>query len=162
MRIRLFLFFLLVLVFAQQAFAKAGNCTDKDESTRPDCPHAIEFFEKLQKALHDNDRKAVAAMAHYPLRAEYGKAKSVRTKQELLAHFDEVFDAGVRCALLNAKKEDVWGNWQGFTVADGAVWFDALIPNGQKAEIKVPDSWQHYPMRLITVNHAGTHNCDAK
>jgi hypothetical protein len=64
------------------------------------------------------------------------KSAFIRNKQQLLANYDKVFDPVMRCAVLSAKKEDVWGNWQGFTGTSGALWWEAS-GRSEKAPFKI-------------------------
>jgi hypothetical protein len=81
-------------------------------------------------------------MVQYPVLVQLnGKKAHVRSREEFLSNYDKIFDAGVKCAILKAKKQDVWGNWQGFTVSNGAVWWEA---NG------ISDS---APFKIRTVNN---------
>ena len=125
-----------------------GNCTHPDPATRPDCPAAIAFLAKFQDALKRNDRRAAAALVHYPLLVTAGGKKHIRSRAELLTAFNSVFNAQVRAAILSATADDVWGNSHGFMIGRGVIWFDG-IPGNQPA----PAGGQaKYPFRLITVN----------
>jgi hypothetical protein len=118
----------------------SGNdiCTT---SSRPDCRQSVEFFDKLQTVVGKDDRSSVASMIHYPLRVRlHGKNAVIRDKAQLLRDYDSVFDSPVRCALAHANRADVWGNWQGFTVASGVMWWERSHS---------PTS----PFRLIAVNN---------
>lgn len=77
----------------------------------------------------------------------------------LLKHFDEIFDKGVRCEIAGAKDEDIWGNWRGFTIGDGATWFDGLIATTEKANSKSPDFWTKGTFKVITVNNDAYYPC---
>jgi hypothetical protein len=146
----------LVLTFSILAFGgSSGNCAQIDDSSRPDCTGAIAFFARLQNALKNDNRQAIASMVNYPLRTTlHHKNIRIRDRRELLSHFNEIFDSGVRCAISNSTDEDVWGNWQGFTIRRGEVWFDAIIPSGAHPDVKAPDYWMKYPFAIITVNNA--------
>jgi len=87
------------------------------------------------------------------------KAAMIRNRKELLTRFDEVFDPDVRCGILNASDKDVWGNWKGFTIGDGVIWFDGVIPSGEKPDVTAPDYWTKYPFKIITVNNGDKHHC---
>jgi hypothetical protein len=155
-------FFLLVcgVLLVGHAFAQEGNCTKLDESSRPDCPAALDFFRHLQTALRNNDREAIASSIRYPLLTNtHHKKTYVADQKQLLAHFDEIFDSLVRCVILNASEKDVWGNWRGFTADGGAVWFDSIIPRGEKPDTTTPDYWKKYPMKIITVNNDAFYSC---
>jgi hypothetical protein len=142
------------------ASAQEGNCTKLDESSRPDCPAAVEFFHHLQTALRNNDHEAIASAISYPLLTNtHHKKTHIADRKQLLAHFDEIFDSAVRCVILNASEKDVSGNWRGFTVDGGAVWFDVIIPRGERPDINAPDYWKKYPMKIITVNNDAFYSC---
>ena len=71
----------------------------KWECTLPDCDQAKAFFTKFQGAINADQRKDVVAMVSYPLRSNRnGKSTVIKTKADLLAQYDTVFDAGTRCA----------------------------------------------------------------
>ena len=87
---------------------------------------------------------------------------NIATSAKLLQHFDEVFDKGVRCETAEATREDVWGNSQGFTIKDGAIWFDDLIPPKGKIDLKSPDLWTKGTFKVITVNNYSYYPCLGK
>ena len=133
---------LLLFLLATGSFASAQTATElcKDNS-RSDCPEAIGFFQRLQDALRDDDRGAVASMARYPLRVRLnGKGTLLRSKRELLQNYKKVFDAAILCSILRAKRTEVWDNWQGFSITHGEIWWERR--NAPNARFK-----------LITVNN---------
>ena len=138
-----------------------GNCTQIDNSSRPDCPSAIAFFGRMQTALKNHDRQTLVSLIHYPLLTTLNHKKArIRNRRDLLSHYDDIFDAGVRCAILNSASKDVWGNWRGFTIDGGDVWFDAIIPPGDRPDIKAPDYWTRYSFAIITINNGyGEEHC---
>lgn len=145
---------LAIFLSPSSAFPRDGNCTQKDNSSRPDCPRAIAFFGRVQSALKRDDRRSLASMVNYPLRANLkGHRVYILNRDELLSHFDELFDDGVRSAVLKATREDVWGNWQGFMIGHGAIWFDAIIPHGEEPDPKAADYWAKYLFKIITINN---------
>src|SRR5215472_2164314 len=123
------LFWLQVLCVVALLALLAG-AQEKPECTLPDCDQAKAFFGKFQKAVDANQKQEVAALVRYPLRSYHnGKASVFKTKAQLLAGYDTVFTPGVRCAIQTANVSDVWGNWRGFTISAGAIWWDRDIPN---------------------------------
>jgi hypothetical protein len=139
---RLFLIALVHFLLLPACFAQAKDDPCQAQYARPDCHRAVAFFLKLQEAFRHDDRKAVAAMVAYPLRVQLnGKPAFMRSRQQLLANYDKVFDPVIRCEVLAAKKEDVWGNWQGFTIRGGELWWEA---SGMA---------DNAPFRVITVNN---------
>jgi hypothetical protein len=143
------------LAHAQQKEATStGNCTHPDPATRPDCSGAIAFFVKFQDALKRNDREAVASLVHYPLLATAGGKTRIRSRAQFLASYDRLFSPKVRASILKATADDVWGNYRGFMVGRGVIWFDRIIPGNKSApEDSAPDATK-YPFKLITVNPA--------
>jgi hypothetical protein len=137
---------------AQQSNASTGNCTHPDPATRPDCPAAIAFLAKFQDVLKRNDRKAVASLVNYPLLATAGGKTHVRSRAQLLANFDRIFNPQVRAAILKATADDVWGNVHGFMIGRGVIWFDGIIPRNAHPDPSAPDYWKKYPFKIITVN----------
>jgi hypothetical protein len=146
---------------AGSARAQVGNCTQIDGSSRPDCPRAIVFFRDLQSIFREGDRPKVAALVDYPVQVSiHHKPLIIRDQTQLLAHFDQIFDKGVRCTILNGDEKEVWGNWRGFTVDGGSVWFDDIIPRGETPDIKVQDYWTKYPFKIKAINNAVYYPCD--
>jgi len=79
-----------------------------DSSTRPGCPGALTFFRSFRSALQKNDRLTVASLVSYPvLTSIRHKRVRIRNRTQLLAHFDDIFDGGVCCTILNATDKDV-------------------------------------------------------
>ena len=133
--------FLVVALLLSLTIPSAATANDIcNGQSRPDCAKAIAFFDEFQHALAVNDRERVASMARYPLRMLlHGKSALIRNRAELLREYDTVFDSSVLCAIQRAKRTDVWGNWQGFTVAGGPAWWEREDDNS--------------PFKLITVNN---------
>ena len=148
--------FIAIAVLCLAAFSLAqetGNCTKHEAATRPDCPGAIAFFEQMQAAVTAGDKTKLASMVSYPLRAaQNGKRIQIRTRQQFIERYSDVFNSAVVCAIKAAKSSDVWGNYQGFMVGNGAIWWDAVIP----ASVKDPqlDSGK-YPFKIIAINNEG-------
>jgi len=150
---------LLVLAIATVPLARAqqqapqGNCTHSGPATRPDFPDAIAFLAKFQDALKINDHEAVALLVNYPLLITGAAGRTrVRSRAQLLASFDGIFTLTVRNAILKATPDDVWGNYQGFMIGDGVIWFDGILPRNQAGHPSAPDDAAKHPFKLITVN----------
>jgi hypothetical protein len=138
-----------------------GNCT-KGASPRPDCPEAIAFFRTFQAALSNNDRAKVASLVSYPvLTSLRHRRANVKSAAQLLVHYDEIFDRRVRCAILAAKAKDVWGNWRGFTVDGGPIWFDAIIPAHEHPDTAGLDHSSRYPFKIIGINNDSDYRCQS-
>ena len=144
--------FLAIVCFATVALAQdAGNCTVHDASTRPDCPSAIAFFQKLQVAVKAGNQAQLASMVNFPWRiSQHGQRVNIRSRQQFLQAYPQVFTPAVVCAVEAAKASDVWGNYQGFMVGQGVIWWEQIIPASVKNP--QPDSGK-YPFKIIAVNN---------
>ena len=130
---------LVMLAVVAKAHADDAVCKD----SRPDCPQAVAFFTEFQEALKNGDRNSLSSMVRYPLRVRLnGKPAFIRSKREFLQGFDRIFEPVVRCAVLAGRAQDVWGNWRGFTISSGAIWWERR---------NAPDA----PFEVITVNNEG-------
>ena len=130
----------------------SASASEKPTCILPDCAQAKAFFVKFQQVVGDDNREAAAAMVRYPLNSyRNGKKTVIANKTQLVAKFDTVFDAQTRCALKAANIEDVWGNWRGFTISMGLIWWDRIIPNSSK-NVQSADLTK-YPFGVYGVNH---------
>ena len=133
--------------------SSVAGASEKPTCTLPDCDQAKAFFTKFQKAIDANQRQEVAGMVRYPLHSyRNGKATVIKTKADLLVRYDTVFSSGARCAITTATLDDVWGNWRGFTISAGAIWWDRIIPNS--AASVQPSDLSKYPFGVFGVNHS--------
>ena len=138
---------LLLTLLSAMTFAQ-----EKTECALPDCDQAKAFFSKFQKAIEADQKTEVVAMVRYPLRSyDNGKATLFKTKAQLMAAYDSVFTSAVRCAIQSATLSDVWGNWRGFTISTGAIWWDRDIPSSAR-NVQTSDV-SKYPFGVFGVNH---------
>lgn len=99
-------------------------------------------------------------MMEYPfLTSIEHKKVHILTRSRFLRHFDEIFDPGVRCEVLKATDDDVWGNSHGFTIKEGAIWFDDLLPPGDKTDPGSSDFWEKGTFKVLTVNNDSYYPC---
>jgi hypothetical protein len=155
--LRLWVVLAIALLSGWSAYSQDALCP---KDGRPDCPRAVAFFRQFQAALARNDRKTMAEMMEYPFLTSINKRKAhISTRTKFLQHFDEIFDKGVRCEILGATDRDVWGKYDGFTIGDGAIWFDDPIPAGENVDPKSPDFWSKGTFKVRTVNNDSYYPC---
>lgn len=98
------------------------------------------FFEKLKKAVAENDKEAVASMVKYPFKARInGKAVTIRDAVHFVADYDKVFTAKVKEAVSKQTYPNLFANWQGVMIGDGEVWFSGIDNNNTVKIIAVND-----------------------
>lgn len=137
-----------VVALAQQ---EAGNCGAENSARRPDCPQAIAFFRQMQSALNLDQPDKVALMINFPLHTTLnGKRTQIRSKQQLLNSYAQIFTERVRCAIDAAREADVWGNYQGFMIGSGVIWWDRILPT---SETHPEQNAEKYPFKIISVNN---------
>jgi hypothetical protein len=130
-----------------------GNCTAHEPATRRDCPGAITFFLQMQVAVNAVDKNQLASMVSYPVNTtQNGKRIQIRTRQQFLHKYSQLFSPAVVCAIKSAKGSDVWGNYQGFMIGGGVIWWDAIIPSSEKNPQPDPGK---YPFKIIAINNEG-------
>jgi hypothetical protein len=85
------------------------------------------FLRALQTAVAADDRKQVAAMVSYPLRAKlHGHALSIHTTQQFLSHYDELLPRATRTLIAAQTYEALFVNAQGVMIGSGQVWFSGV------------------------------------
>ena len=97
---------------------------------------AMAFIAKLQAALKDGDKQAIAAVIKYPLNIyDNGKVKETFTTAEsVLKGFSALFTPAVRQAILCTKSDADWFvNDQGLMLGNGEVWIDGWGDAAPKA-----------------------------
>jgi hypothetical protein len=103
-----------LLAIPAKLFSADGNCATGGKPARPDCARAIAFLSGIKAAFRDNVRKKIAGLIEYPLLTSLrGKKVNIRGATELLAHYDEIFDGGVRCAVFRCKRQERMGGLAG-------------------------------------------------
>jgi hypothetical protein len=143
---------LVLMGFVVFSRASIGQHTASD---RPDTPQAQAFFNRLQQLFKADNRKELAGLIEYPMLTTLnGRKTHIQNRTAFINHFDEIFDKGIRCAILESTDKDVWGNSHGFTIeyggTIGTVWFDGFrAPNDAD-----------YIYRLMTVNNGPLNKCN--
>jgi hypothetical protein len=128
-----YLLILLIVSFSTLSFSKAiqlhANVKDieipmreegKDINGRPIYEADYIAADKLQAALKNNNRQAIADLIHYPL-ARTKPLPSLRTDKEFLIHWDEYFNNANVKTILSAKAEKF--GWRGIALSNGILWF---------------------------------------
>jgi hypothetical protein len=109
------------------------------------------FLQNLQRGVRTNDRAAVLRLISYPLRVNDRRRDQnnpivhrYRNAGQVRAHYDRIFTPAVRRAILAQSYAMLWGNWQGYMIGDGTVWFDRLCLH--------PHCRPAGPVRIVTIN----------
>lgn len=91
------------------------------------------FIRDLQRAISTGNREAVLRMIRYPLRVNGSNTsgtrfthRSYRNAAAVRASFGRIFDQAVRRDILAQRYDMLWGNWQGYMIGNGTLWFDRI------------------------------------
>ena len=102
------------------------------------------FFDKLKKAVAENDKQTVASMVEYPFKARInGKSVTIRDAAHFVADYDKVITPKVKEAVSKQTYPNLFANWQGVMIGDGEVWYSGICSN---------DACEHQTVRIIAVN----------
>src|SRR5690242_3426115 len=84
------------------------------------------FLVDLQGAVRTGNRKAVANLADLPLQVNgpTGVHETYRSAKLVEQNYERIFTPPVRKAILRQHFEELFGNYQGVMIGNGAVWFD--------------------------------------
>jgi hypothetical protein len=92
-----------------------------------DAAEAEKFFRDLQEAVAKDDHGRVAAMIHYPITVRIsGRKVKVQKSGDLLKQYTLVLNRRVKQAVAQQKVDDLFVNWQGVMIGNGAIWFNQL------------------------------------
>jgi hypothetical protein len=110
-----------LVVIACPAFAQRGETlTDSDRK----------FFYELSDAIKRDDVPWLAAHTSLPITVRIdGKRTVIKTRGELIAHIDQIFDAKVKQAVSSQSVNSLFKNWRGLMIDHGAIWFTATLPD---------------------------------
>lgn len=137
----LFVFVLTTLtpVFAQQDRFSATGLGDSE---------ILNFFNKLQAVVRSNDVQAVLRMIQFPLVVNQTNGPLlINNSKQFAAVYGQVFDRSLKSEILHQSYAELFGNWQGVMIGNGAVWFTGICaPSSQPGECR--DS----RIRITTIN----------
>ncbi len=81
---------------------------------------------KFVLAVKNGDKKTVASMMAYPVRAQVaGKKRGFRNAGEFIASYDAIFTPAYRQAVVNSNPRDMSSSWRGIMLGEaGEVWLN--------------------------------------
>lgn len=107
-----------------------------------------EFFDALQKAAAARDKAALAGMIKYPFETQIaGKQVTLTSEADAVGTFDSLFSLPVLKDVTDQKWEELFVNYQGVMIGNGAVWFS---PECLDTECK-----KLGPVKIIAINQPG-------
>src|SRR5262245_60685296 len=111
---------------------------------------ARSMFETLQTALRSDDRETVAGLVEYPLRVNSaGTHRLISDHGQLLSDFASVFTSRIRQQVLAQQFNQLFVNWQGVMVANGALWFSGICDPASRA-----GTCKSTGVRIVAINQS--------
>ena len=93
-----------------------------------------EFLTALQKAVADEDKKAVAGMVSYPFKTKVGgEDKTFEKEAALVKAYDEVFTPKIQLAIRDQTYATLFANDMGVMFGSGEVWINQVGEGDEKA-----------------------------
>lgn len=119
----------LTLLFGFSPLVNAGEKILINNSTSPSPAYVTEgtnaIVIEFLSAFKTKDKKTIATFFKYPLTRDY-PLYSIDSPDELIAHFDEIFDQELTTLIENSDAQDdgVSSGWRGIMFDQGLVWMD--------------------------------------
>lgn len=108
-----------------------SSCADADQRQGQQPTEAEQtFFLQLSDAVKNGNRGWVANHTSFPLKVKIsGEPKTIKTRQEFVAHYENIFNDKVRSAIESQQPGALFKNWRGLMIGRGEVWFIAVHPD---------------------------------
>ncbi|GFN32845.1 hypothetical protein [Paenibacillus xylaniclasticus] len=98
-------------------------------------PEAFDqMFAKVQAAIAEDDKAAVAASALYPIRVNYSvnQFDRIDNAEQFIANYDQIITPSVKEALRNQKLDGLFVNANGVMAGAGQMWFGVTATTPQQ------------------------------
>ncbi|MFX3636489.1 MAG: hypothetical protein ACE3L7_21255 [Candidatus Pristimantibacillus sp.] len=92
----------------------------------------LEMFKTVKETVAADDKEKLAEYVLYPLAVNGPKPLSIENKEQLIEQYDSIFTASVKEALANQNEDDLFVNYKGVMVGNGAIWFGVEANEGEK------------------------------
>ena len=93
-----------------------------------------EFFYKLKEATRLNDKDWFAENTLYPITISRGKDKIlIKNKKKFKQNYKLLINELVKKAIMCQKFDDLFVNWNGIMVGQGAVWFESIYEGSKNS-----------------------------
>ena len=87
----------------------------------PEMEHNAQIF---YFAVLKGDKQTAARHVHYPMRINSKPVTWIHNRKGFLRVYDRIFTRKFVACIDQGIPHDMFGNWQGWMIADGAIWFD--------------------------------------
>ena len=137
----------LVLVFTAMVFALPGK---QDENRFAVAglneQETVAFFASFKEAVAKGEKRAVAGMLSYPIRATLKSGRRVRLPNSaaFIRAYDQIFYNEFKQLIANTEAKDLWAKSAGVATPRGEVWIAGIVKNP-----KDPDK---YVIKIIALN----------
>jgi len=129
----------VVLLLPLATFAQSATDVDKSiDANLGDHTQYQALFTSLQKSVAAHDAAAVAALVRYPITIKIkGHATTIRTPQQFIASYDQIFTPAITKAVTGQKYADLFVNYKGIMFGNGQVWLNGICKDPKDTSCKV-------------------------
>ncbi len=115
---------------------QASSETDLGKTAEPNVSH-------LRAALLASDTRKFASLLTYPVQVNTGSlcTASIPNAKAFIANFNQIVRGKGETAL-RSTDPDYFATWQGITLGNGSVWFDAFGDGGVTLSVFNSDAWR--------------------
>lgn len=105
-----------------------------------------QFFLSFKEAVGAGDKRRVASMVSYPIRAHTADGRWVRLRNgaALVRSYERIFDPAFRRLIAETRVEDLWAKSSGVATPRGEIWINGVVTDERR-----PDS---YVIRITSIN----------
>jgi hypothetical protein len=99
----------------------------------------LDFFQKLQVAIVQNNHAAVVQLVTYPLHVNHGTKvrETIATPAALLHQYDAVFTPAIRQAVILERAKNLYANSDGVALQRGTIWLRGQCDRSRPPRCKV-------------------------
>ena len=103
-----------------------------------------DFYPTLRSAILNGDKEFIANLIYYPVNPSIaGEKVEINTREEFLSNYDVIITERILTGAENTLAEDLFVNWQGAMIGQGALWFNVFVFPGEC----------NYEFRITAINN---------
>ena len=90
--------------------------------------NAKKFARHFIQLVRAGDKKSIAKLICFPIRVELnGEKTSIVDEEEFISNYNKIVNKEWKSAIQNAKVDEMFYNYMGYSLGDGKIWFSTQI-----------------------------------
>jgi hypothetical protein len=104
-----------------------------------------QFLDNLKTRTAQRDREGVCSLVSYPMTVQSKQAsRTIANEAACRGAYDSIFNSAVLSSISREHFEDLFANWRGVMIGDGAVWFGGICSDRQ---------CQNKTIKIVSINN---------